>query len=193
MCSYDEIYQRAVSGVPVFFKFCDGLDPLHMKQRYQAGLLVFCTKDRGYQQGKSGQTYLKVCSAQQEKDFLPAFHKGRKEYLISYLNERKEREGVRSDALNQALLRESNASRAYGSIPALQVCRPMNVYNERTKKDELKAVCSEPSYIQNQRENLYTSLSSAQGQAQQAYRELEAVRSEIQWANQELTIIPEAQ
>src|SRR3989338_3097507 len=46
MCQYDEIHSRAKEGVPVFFKFCDGLEMNRMKYLYQQGLVSYCTAEK---------------------------------------------------------------------------------------------------------------------------------------------------
>ncbi len=43
----------------------------------QDGLLVYCTRERGFQEGREGDSYHQVCPADLERDFLPAYEDGR--------------------------------------------------------------------------------------------------------------------
>lgn len=190
MCGYDEIYKRALQGQPVFFKFCDGLEPSLMKKRFAEGLIIFCTQEKGYSYGKSGQVYQKVCTAKQEVDFLPGYFQGRKEYLTQFIIDKKEFEMNQSHLLEGLETSEVNVSRAYYSIPNLLQCHVVNVYNEALKKDEGKNVCSEPGYIMRQRTSLFESLSSARSQTHSARQTLIETRDKIQWAQHELSILP---
>jgi len=190
MCTYDEIYKRATQGQPVFFKFCDGLEAPLMKKRYQDGLNIFCTNDQGYSYGKSGQDYLKVCPAQQEVQFLPGYYRGRFEYLTQFLIDKRELESKQLGNIQSYSQSESNASRAYSSIPNLLDCNSLQVYNEATKQNENRTVCSEPFYIRSQRESLYSEMSSASSSLSQARAAYADTVGKIQWAEHELAIIP---
>lgn len=191
MCTYDEIHSRAVNGQPVFFKFCDGLEMNLMKRRHQDGLVIFCTSERGYPYGRSGQVYLKVCNPKQETQFLPSYFKGRKEFLSQTLADSKEQEIAQSATVQSLASAEEHASRAYNSIPHVLECRTINVFNQSLKKDESKNICSEPHYIQSQRDSLGSVLSSASAATRKARGILDETRTKIQWAQQELAIIPE--
>ena len=190
MCSYDEIYLRATQGQPVFFKFCDGLDMFTMKKKFSDGLLVYCTPTRGYEFGKTGQVYQKVCSANQEIKFLPSYYKGRKEFLTQFLNDKKSVLAQQESLLKSLNINETNASNAYSSIPHVLNCETIKVYNEATKANESKTVCSEPYYIQNQRSRLYNDLLEARKSLRAALTNHQLTRDSIDWAEKELMIIP---
>ncbi len=190
MCSYDEIYLRATQGQPVFFKFCDGLDMSVMKKRFSDGLLVFCTPTRGYEFGKTGQVYQKVCSANQEIKFLPSYYKGRKEFLTQFLADKKNVLAQQQDLIHKLNINETNASKAYSSIPHLLDCKTIKVYNEVAKVDENKTVCSEPSYIENQRRRLYNDLTEVRSSLRDALASYHKTQESIDWAEKELMIIP---
>lgn len=190
MCNYDEIKLRGSQGQPVFFKFCDGLDLGTMKKRFSDGLEVFCTSERGYHYGKSGKVYQKVCSADKEKQFLPQYYKGRKEYLTQFLAEKKEQASNQLSVVEGYAQAESNASRAYYSIPNLLDCKTIQVYNEYAKRDESKTVCSEPFYIRSQRDNIYSTMMSASRSLQSARAKYDDFLTKIQWAQSELNILP---
>ena len=42
----------------------------------QDGLRSYCTFERGWEEGRSGNTYYGVCRPQEEQAFLPAYHDG---------------------------------------------------------------------------------------------------------------------
>lgn len=190
MCSYDEIYLRATQGQPVFFKFCDGLEMNLMKKKFTDGLVIFCTAERGYSYGKSGQVYQRVCAAQQEVQFLPKYFQGRKEYLSQMILDTKENLKSLSNQLARIEYSHSEASRAYYSIPNLLDCSTISVYNEITKKDETKRVCSEPNYIRNQRDRLYDKLSEISDQLRDTRNSIKQKSADLENYQKELNIIP---
>jgi len=129
-CSYDEIFKRGKVGSPVNFKFCDGLEPSLMTKKHREGLAIFCTTENGYPFGKSGQLYQQVCSGEQEKMFLPTYHKGRKQFLT----ERKESLNSQIIQIESSISRlghrERNSSADYHSLPSVHQCFTKTVYNE---------------------------------------------------------------
>jgi hypothetical protein len=159
MCTFDEIEKRGENGIPVFFKFCDGLDPRSMKARFERGLLVFCTLETGYTYGRSGKIYQKVCSPQQEKDFLPAYFSGRREYLTLLLSDLDVKIAASRESEQGLLSSEGRLSREVSSLPNAQECRTIKVYDEVTKKENDKTVCEEAHYVRSQRNQLYSELS----------------------------------
>lgn len=159
MCQYDEIHSRAKEGVPVFFKFCDGLEMNRMKSLYTQGLVSYCTATKGYSFAKAGKVYQNLCNPQQEKVFLPAYYKGRKEYLTSYIAELTVKlENIRKLETHHAIT-EANIQREYSTLPTNATeCRSTSVYNEATKKSENQNVCTEAFYIKSRRSELWSQL-----------------------------------
>ncbi|MBS1969224.1 MAG: DUF2799 domain-containing protein [Bdellovibrionales bacterium] len=159
MCQYDEIYARAKEGVPVFFKFCDGLEMNQMKSLYQKGLLTYCTKEKGYTFGKAGKIYQNLCSPEQEKVFLPGFYQGRREYLTSYIAEqRASLDKIKALEAGYAQT-ERNLQSEYSTLPSnAQECHSQSVYNESSKQNEYKTVCEEAFYIRSRRSDLWSKM-----------------------------------
>lgn len=171
MCQYDEIHTRAKEGIPVFFKFCDGLEMNRMKQLYQQGLVSYCTAEKGYSYAKAGKIYQNLCNPQQEKVFLPSYYKGRKEYLTAYMAELR---GKLSDLKNLESTyarTETNIHREYSTLPdnATQ-CHGESVYNEASKQNEHRTICEEAPYIRSRRSALWSELDKVR-------RELSTIRA----------------
>lgn len=180
MCSYDEIHNRAKEGIPVFFNFCDGLDKNRMKQRYQEGLISYCTAEKGYSYAKTGKLYQNLCSPQQEKLFLPSYYKGRKEYLTAYMTELREKILDLKKLENSYALTETNIHSEYSTLPGNATqCRAESVYNEARKQNEYQTVCEEASYIRSRRSFLWAELDKIR-------RKLNAIRED--WRTTEAQI-----
>ncbi|RYZ78005.1 MAG: DUF2799 domain-containing protein, partial [Proteobacteria bacterium] len=160
MCQYDEIYGRAREGVPVFFKFCDGLDAGRMRSLYKEGLASFCTEGKGYSFGKSGKIYQNLCTPQQEKAFLPSYFKGRREYLTATIAD------LTAKLISQKNLEDSFADserrleQEYSTLPRAMQCDTRMVYIESLQQEESKLICEEASYVRSRRTELWTSLNS---------------------------------
>jgi len=191
MCQYDEIFNRAKEGTPVFFKFCDGLDMNRMKQLYQQGLVSYCTGEKGYSFGKDGKIYQNLCNPQQEKAFLPGYYKGRKEYLISYMNllrgqveEFKKLEG------NYALT-ETRVHMEYATLPANATqCRFETVFNSATQKNENRTVCEEAPYIRARRSVLWSQLDSVRGELREVRAKWKDAEMKIAQAQMDYNAVP---
>jgi len=191
MCQYDEIYARAKDGVPVFFKFCDGLNPVRMKSLYTDGLVLYCTAEKGYSFAKSGRVYLNLCNPEQEKKFLPAYYKGRREYLNSMIeSSEKILAEVRSRETGLAV-REARLSQEYSSLPEASECSTRTVYNESTKQDEYKLICQESSYIRMQRDGIYNNLTDLRKALRDARIEILTQNSALSEFKTELTKLPQ--
>lgn len=189
-CSYDEIFKRGKAGTPVNFKFCDGLEPQLMTKKHRDGLAFFCTADNGYPFGKSGQSYQKVCSAEQEKVFLPTYHSGRKQFLTERKDSLNSQISQIEFSIGNLSQREQNSSRDYHSLPSVHQCFTKTVYNEALKRDESKQICEEASYIRMQRDGLYSQLESIRGELRSQNAKLREQRKELEEVNLELNKIP---
>jgi hypothetical protein len=158
MCQYDEIFTRAKEGVPVFFKFCDGLDMNRMKSLYTQGLQSYCTNEKGYSFGKAGKLYQNLCSPAQEKVFLPGYYKGRREYL-NILLEEYGRSLAELKALEDSYARtENHIQNEYSTLPGASECRNENVYDEVAKQSIVRTICQEAFYVRTRRTDLWSQL-----------------------------------
>lgn len=79
-------------GVPV--------DLAALENGHAVGLPLFCTSEAGLKFGRGGGNYGGTCSVEQEKEFVPAFEAGRKEYEL------KERERILAEKEAALALRE---------------------------------------------------------------------------------------
>lgn len=186
MCQYDEIYQRGREGIPVFFKFCDGLDMNRMKSKFDQGLKEFCTAKNGLVYGKSGKVYQKVCDAKSEESFLPTYRQGRKEYLTALINTLKTQTAELSRTLSTLSISEERISREYSLIPHIQDCSLKTVYNEITRQSELVNICEEASYIRYMRDRFEKQLSDTRGQMSLLQRQISKNIDETIVAQKEL-------
>ena len=190
MCTYDELMQRGVRGEPVSFALCDALDPSKRKAKYQEGLVVFCTNDSGYSYGKSGHVYQKVCSPQLELQFLPGYQKGRREYLTDQLANKKALVANQKHELQELTTQQSHLANAYASIPKVHECRDRLVYDEISKKNENKTICTEATYLVHQRTTISDSLESTTRSIKALRERIAAGESVIQAYQNELVTLP---
>lgn len=191
MCQYDEIFTRAKEGVPVFFNFCDGLEMNRMKSLYHQGLISYCTKEKGYSFAKAGKLYQNLCSPQQEKEFLPGYYKGRKEYLNNYIAEHKAKlVGIKE--LEESYARtETNIHREYSTLPSNATeCHTVTVYNEASKQNETRNVCQESTYIRSRRSSLWSDLDTIRSKLQDLRKEWKNTENTIAQAQTDLNAIP---
>lgn len=191
MCQYDEIYNRAKEGVPVFFKFCDGLEMNQMKSLYQKGLVSYCTKEKGYTFGKAGKIYQNLCSPEQEKVFLPGFYQGRREYLTAYIAE----QGaslVKIKALEASYARtESNLQSEYSTLPSnAQECHSVSVYNQSSKNYESQTVCEEAFYIRSRRTDLWSKMDDVRSRLSELRNDWRETEQSIKKAQVALNELP---
>jgi hypothetical protein len=129
-----------------------------MKALYTDGLVLYCTAEKGYSFGKSGRLYLNLCNSEQEKKFLPAYHKGRREYLNSMIADTDKTMSELKEQEKRVAASEAYLSQEYSSLPNASECSTRMVYNESTKKDEFKMICQEALYVRNQRDTIYNNL-----------------------------------
>lgn len=190
MCQYDEILLRGKEGVPVFFRFCDGLDMNRIRGLYSQGLVSYCTPQKGYSFAKSGKIYLNLCNPQQEKEFLPGYYKGRREYLSTLIAELTGRlAGIKSLEDNYALT-EANVQQEYSGLPHAMECSNRSVYNEAAKQNENQVICSEANYIRSRRSVLWSELDSIRGRLATVRADWRDTELRITQAKQDLSAIP---
>ncbi len=190
MCQYSEIYERGRTGVPVFFKFCDGLDPSKMKANYEKGLELFCTAENGQPYGRSGKVYQRVCPFSLEKKFLPTYYVGRREYLKQNILDLTAKISSERVSESNLLSSEINLSREIDRLPHPQVCKSIQVYDEATKKNEYRTICSEVDYIRWQRDRLYTDINQVRSSLYTVRNNIQKYNAELNESQSELTKIP---
>jgi hypothetical protein len=191
MCSYDEIYTRGKSGTPVFFKFCDGLQPQLMKSKHEEGLRIFCRRENGYPVGKSGSIYQNLCKPQEDKTFVPEYLRGRKDYLTGMIASLESRAAQLRADQDTLLIRESQNSTNLNKIPDLLDCQNKSVYDESSKKEVSKLVCQEPYYIKTQRGQLIDQLNEIRQSLRQTQINLNATELQLSHTQQDLTKLPQ--
>ncbi len=186
MCHYDEIFLRAKTGIPIFFNFCDNLDPQEMRASYALGLQIFCTPDKGYSFGKSGKVYSNICIAEQELDFLPRYNQGRKEYLADNIATNEKLIVALEEQQRQLKLSESEMSKEISVLPKnASDCSYKFIYDDFMKKEQQKFVCEEADHIRKQRTRLTNGLNGNRDKQN-------AVREDILKSNRELSKLKEA-
>lgn len=191
MCQYDEIFNRAKEGVPVFFKFCDGLEMGQMKELYRRGLVLYCTKDKGYSFGKAGKVYQNLCNAQQEKDFLPGYYLGRKQYLSDFISRRKDEMDQIKDLEQSYARTEWHLSQEYSRLPSnAEECKSVDVYDESTKKVVSRKVCQEVEYIRSRRTALWRDLDNIRDKLVYTREKWGSAEKDINQAQMDLSKIP---
>jgi hypothetical protein len=91
-CQPDTAFQTGKSGDNLNLDLCDPGQVGTLTKRHNDGLYAYC-KD-GLSAGLSGKKYKNVCTAELEKNFMPAYRQGRKKYLTTLVqnNESKLRE-----------------------------------------------------------------------------------------------------
>lgn len=191
MCQYDEILARGREGIPVFFKFCDGLDEGRMKSMYRQGLETYCTNEKGYTYAKTGKLYHNLCTAEQEKKFLPGYYKGRREYLTSLVADyRKAIQSLR-ERLDSFEKSEAGLNSEYSRLPKeAQECRIDLVYDEVQKKNENRKICEEAHYIRQRRTSLWSDLDRTRGQIRDLRADWAELEGKIGQAEADLRAIP---
>ncbi|HEY8271465.1 MAG TPA: DUF2799 domain-containing protein [Pseudobdellovibrionaceae bacterium] len=191
MCQYDEIFTRAKEGIPVFFKFCDGLDMNRMRSLYQQGLVTYCTAEKGYSFAKAGKLYQNLCSPQQEKAFLPGYYKGRKEYLTNYINELNSKLVAVKELEASYARTETNIHREYATLPSNATeCHTITVYNDATKQNEIRSICEEAAYIRGRRSVLWSDLDHIRIKLREVRADWKDIESNLSQAQTDLNSIP---
>lgn len=80
-------------------KFQVAPDPVAYSSAREAGLRTYCTPDRGWAEGRSGNTYYGVCRPEEEAAFVPAYQDGLRLHSVEEAAE------TAASALNSALAR----------------------------------------------------------------------------------------
>lgn len=126
-CTSDNIYTTGKEGKPFSYDLCDGESEHKMRDRYEAGLRVFCVPDNGYHYGATGSVYQNVCPKETEAAWLVQYRRGRKVYLAGMIQQKEQEQ--------QQLNSEISSLEAERSSLAAQQSLYMNqttVHHERT-------------------------------------------------------------
>lgn len=189
-CTYEGFLRRGETGNLVNFKMCDKLILKQMQERYGQGLNKFCTPEVGYTFGASGKVYQNVCFKNLEKDFLPKYNQGRKEFLIKRITETQTEINELKQLQNSLAPQIQLLSVEINSLPAPQECSSIQVYNEQLKKNESRTVCHEAAYIISRRSTLHSQIDSYRQQYRNHEQVLSKALSDLEYYRSQLTQIP---
>lgn len=89
-CLPEQVYIIGKSGEFFNERMCDGSPIQVLKQKHTEGVREYCQPANGVSAGAAGKKYNKICPAQLEKAFLPEFNKGRKQYLMAQIQNKKD-------------------------------------------------------------------------------------------------------
>lgn len=163
-CTYESFFRNGEAGEPVNFKMCDGLVLRSMQERYAEGLKNFCTDKTGYTYGSNGKVYKNVCIKRDEEKFLPAYFKGRKEYLIKRIAQLTQDiaslESLQHDLDGQIRM----ISNEIVSLPNTTVCHTEHYFDSGTQKEEVRNICEEGEATRWRRSQLNSQLDPLRAQ-----------------------------
>ena len=128
-CQPDSVYQTGKNGDNFNTEFCDTSNMNLLKKRHADGIKGYCVS--GSTAGLSGKKYKNVCTAEQEKKFLPEYRSGRKKYLSSMMqNSLNKQRSVESD-INRLSHNRSSLQHRLAMIPVASGAAADPYINER--------------------------------------------------------------
>lgn len=131
-CTLDNIYEVGKAGHQMSYDLCDGESQKKMRERFTAGVRVFCQESNGYHVGSSGQVYENVCPKDLETAWLKEYRRGRKTYLNEQIgqkeNERRGLESQISDLENQ----QARLQRQQTSLLNARIVRHDRIFDPKT-------------------------------------------------------------
>jgi hypothetical protein len=161
-----------------------------MKSLYTDGLVLYCTAEKGYSFAKSGKLYQNLCNPEQEKKFLPAYYKGRREYLNSMIADTDRNILDLKEREKRMALSEANLSQEYASLPNASECSMKMVYNEAIKKNENRLICEEAFYVRTRRDELSSRLNQNRNELATLRQQWAQFAEELKNYKIELTKLP---
>lgn len=87
---------------------CEGPSINSILAAYKKGQTDYCQKSNGYNAGVSGKKYQNVCTADQEKTFMPEYRKGRKSYLTTRVTDITQEVAALAPKISSAQLYSAN-------------------------------------------------------------------------------------
>lgn len=88
-CSEEQSYHTGKAGDPFAEDMCDNGKLKLLKAQHQKGVSEYCHRDNGYRAGGSGKKYRNVCPQNMEREFIPEYNRGRRQYLTVLAEEKR--------------------------------------------------------------------------------------------------------
>lgn len=112
-CSVGGAFETGKRGETFNYGLCDGVSKAVLEPKHTEGVKAYCQPENGFELGRLGSIYTKICPAKLEKPFLPQYQKGRKLWLTAQLDVL----ARRSDELAQeSLTNRRNLDRRRGDL-----------------------------------------------------------------------------
>lgn len=90
-CSEEQSYHTGKAGDPFAEDMCDNGKLKLLKAQHQKGISEYCNRDNGYRAGGSGKKYRNVCPQNLEREFIPEYNRGRRQYLNVLVEEKQKK------------------------------------------------------------------------------------------------------
>lgn len=84
-CSVGGAFETGKKGESFNYSLCDGTPRATLEPKHVEGVKAYCQPENGFELGRQGQIYTKICPIKLEKSFLPEYQKGRKLWLTAQL------------------------------------------------------------------------------------------------------------
>jgi hypothetical protein len=107
-CTAAKAEQIGKSGDLYSRDICEGPSINSLLAAFKKGQNDYCQKSNGYNAGISGKKYQNVCSADQEKGFLPEYRKGRKSYLTTRVTDISQEVAALAPKISMAQMSSAN-------------------------------------------------------------------------------------
>jgi hypothetical protein len=128
-CTQEGANKTGRDGHHFNFTMCEGgVSKSLLEKSYRLGLIEYCKPANGFEVGRQGRIYEKVCSQKEEVTFLPEYKKGRRIWLTAKVEERRSRsaELQREISTEQSSLHmaQNNLSYAQGRLNTFKAMNP---------------------------------------------------------------------
>ena len=184
-CSPEGALQTGKVGDPINVVMCEGENIAKLRQQHAKGIDAYCAKENGQPAGASGKKYRNVCPKDQEKDFLPGYKVGRKQYLTAIVQER---ERDLTETTNQIQLAQvDKRNKEYDAQRIANERVP--VTRERLNGDGSKSYYTEmvePLDAQSRRNSVNHEISTLSWKISDLEKEKARLREDIRNANTEI-------
>lgn len=178
-CNNDNVYEVGKSGKPFSYDMCDGENMTKMKQRWAAGIRVFCTPSSAYRFGAGGGVYLNVCPKDTEDAWMAEYRKGRKIYLTSQIAE-KEKEISRLDGeVSRLESKRTSLSQEQAMVANQTQFRTERVYDPKTGSYTERTIREQPQGAQMRSQQLSSDISSVNYQIESTRKKQRDLQEEI--------------
>jgi hypothetical protein len=188
-CEPQAAYDVGRKGEFFNLNMCEDNKHRLLKAKHTAGVKDFCQPDSGFTAAAKGWKYNNICPKDLEKAFMIEYRKGRKRYLRTMIEQKRDEIRELNDHLVDLNRQKADAAVRLSRVPRTQTVTKKRRYDPQTRTMKEETQTTEDPKTAQLRRDIEWDINSLENQIRTTEKKKKQKRAEIRELKRELSTI----